>query len=112
MRPHAIHHIHQRQRIHVRHEPFPHPHPWVRALDRLLLLIAVVAPLVNIPQIVAILSARNAAGVSLLSWSLYTLLCLPWLLYGIVHRTKPIVISYSLWLLTDIGVLAAAVWYS
>ena len=45
-------------------EKFPHPHTKVQALDNLLLVIAVVGPLVNVPQMAKIFTLKNAAGVS------------------------------------------------
>ena len=88
---HEIHHLHKRKRVHERLEEFPHPHPWVNFLDNLLLVIAVVGPLMNIPQVYKIFSLKNAAGVSTLSFSLFATFDIPWIIYGIVHKEKPIV---------------------
>src|SRR3989344_6779465 len=107
MRPYAIYHIHQRKRLHQNLEPYPHPYPWVRFLDRLLVVLAVVGPLTGIPQLYTILSQKSASGVSIVSWSLYTLLTIPWIIYGFVHKEKPIVISSVLWLILDAAVVVA-----
>jgi len=106
MRSHPIH-IHQRK--YQKLEKFPHP--WVNFLDRFLLIVAVVAPAMTIPQIYKVFSQQNAAGISILTWSMYALLCVPWLVYGFVHKEKPIIVSYAIWLITDVTVVIGALMY-
>jgi uncharacterized protein with PQ loop repeat len=102
---HQIHHIHQRKRQHVL-STYPHPNPWVRFLDRFLLVVAIVSPLVTAPQIYSIIASGSAAGVSRLTWSCFALFNIPWLVYGIVHKEKPIIVAYILWLIVNSAVVA------
>jgi len=111
MQQHGIHHIHTRKRVHEHLEPYPHPQPQLRFLDNSLLVIAVIGPLMNIPQIYTILSTQNASGVSVLSWALYTIFCIPWFIYGVAHKVKPIIISNIFWFLTNLTVVILAVKY-
>ena len=103
------HHINKRKRIHLKKEKYPHPNKWVRWLDNFLLVIAVLGPLVTLPQIIRIFLYKNADGLSIITWGFFALGSIPWVAYGIVHKEKPIVVSYSLWfilyLATVIGIL-------
>jgi uncharacterized protein with PQ loop repeat len=109
--PTAIHHIHQRKRQHQL-STYPHPVPWVRFLDQLLVGVAIIAPLMVIPQIYMIISTKSAIGVSPLTWGLFALFNIPWLVYGIVHKEKPIIIGYILWLLVNSTVVILTLIYS
>ena len=102
----GLHHLHKRKRIHKKHEPYPHPKKWVRWLDRILLVIAIIGPMANIPQIMKIYLENNISGLSLLTWTFYIFITIPWLFYGIIHREKPIIIANILWLATNIIIVA------
>lgn len=92
-------------------EPFPAKHPWLRLLDRVVLTVGVIGPLTSVPQILKIFILQDASGVSVLSWGIPALLDIPWIVYGIVHRERPIAISYTLWLLSNVLVVTGALMY-
>ncbi|MFA6462187.1 MAG: hypothetical protein WCV90_08050 [Candidatus Woesearchaeota archaeon] len=106
------HHQHLRKRIHLQHQAYPHPSKGVRYLDRLIYCISIVGPFTTVPQIYDIYSQQNAVGVSLITWSLYALLGIPMLIYAMVHKVKPLIIMYSLWLVIYAFVLTGIVMYS
>ena len=106
-----IEHIHKRKRRHHKLEKYPHANPWVRFLDRFLIVIAVVGPLMTLPQIWKIYVNHNATGVSALTWGLYFCLGFPWVIYGIVHKEKPIIIANILWMLVNIIVTVGVLIY-
>ncbi|NPE27015.1 hypothetical protein HNV12_03370 [Methanococcoides sp. SA1] len=107
----GIHHLHRRKRVHHNLESYPHENKWIHSLDKFLIFIAIVGPLIALPQIIQIFAMRSAEGVSSLSWGLYALFNLPWLVYGIVHKDKPIKISYSLSFIANLTVLAGSLIY-
>jgi len=111
MRLHHLHHIHQRKRVHQKLEPYPHTHPWINFLDRLLLVVAIIAPFTTLPQLYTIFIEKNVTGVSAITWLLYTVLTLPWIVYGFVHKEKPIIVSSLLWLVTDVLVVVGTMVY-
>ncbi len=47
---------------------------------------------------------HNAAGVSPLSWSFYTLSSLVWFAYGYVHRDRIILTTQFLWVIVNLTV--------
>lgn len=87
------------------------PSPWTNILDKATLLAGVIGPAMTIPQIVKIYAAHNASGVSALSWFAFALLDVPFVLYGMAHKDKPIVITYTLWLAANLIVGIGAVIY-
>jgi len=108
----VAYHIHQRKRIHEKHEPYPHPNPNIRRLDRLVMVIAMIYPFTAIPQILKIWETQDASGISLVTWSLWLILAIPMLAYGIVHKTKLLIVMYSLWTLIHIIVILSALKFS
>jgi uncharacterized protein with PQ loop repeat len=108
----GMHHIHKRKRFHEKLEPFPHENKWINFLDRLLLVVAIVGPIMSIPQIYKIYSLKTAAGVSALSFGFFAVFNIPWIIYGIVHKEKPIVIAYILWLISNTAVVVGTMMYS
>lgn len=105
-------HIHLRKRIHENHEPYPHPDPKIRRLDHLVMVISLIYPLTAIPQIFKIWQTQDAGGISLVTWILWLILAFPMLAYGIVHKTKPFIVMYSLWILIHITVILSALKFS
>ena len=107
----ALHHLHKRKRIHKKLEKYPHPNPWIRFLDNFLLVVAVIGPMANIPQIIKIFTLKTSIGVATLTFTLMAIFNIPWIIYGIVHKEKPIVIAYVLWLITNLIVVAGTFIY-
>jgi uncharacterized protein with PQ loop repeat len=108
----GIFHIHKRKRVHQKLEKYPHPDKFKRYLDNTLLVVAVIGPMMNIPQIFKIFYYQNASSISLFSFSFFALFNILWLMYGIVHREKPIIIAYILWLTTNIFIITGTILYS
>ena len=83
----------------------------VRWLDNFVLLVAIAAPLTNIPQILELLRTRSAGSVSLASWVLFSLISVPWLAYGMAHKDRQIFWSSAIWLFADLIVVGLIVIY-
>ena len=105
----GFYHIHLRKRKAPSLEPFPARNFWFRLLDRLVLVVGVIGPLVTVPQILKIYVTHDASGISLVSWGMWALLDIPWILYGIAHREPPIVITYTLYCILNSIVVVEAV---
>lgn len=95
------HHLHRRKRIHRKHEPYPHPDPLKRFMDRVIYAVSVAGPILTIPQAWAIWASRSAEGVSLVTWSSYIFFSFLWLFYGVLHKEKPIIFSNILWIVVN-----------
>lgn len=107
----GLHHHHIRKRIHHKYEEYPHPHKFKRFIDRAIYVVGIVGPLMTIPQIVKIWVYQNASGVSLASWIAFSITSSFWLMYGIVHKEKPIIITYALWVLLKISIVIGILLY-
>ena len=101
----GLHHLHQRKRLYEKHEPYPHPDRAKRIMDRLIYVFAVLAPILSLPQLIGIWVYRNSAGVSALTWGLLGVMAFFWLLYGIMHREKPIILTNVLWIIFDAAIV-------
>ncbi len=106
-----MYHLYARKRIHQKHEKYPHPTKFVRYLDRLVLSLAVIGPMFDLPQLFKIYRDKSAGDVSFLTWFLFAFFAIPWLIYGIVHKEKPIIISYSLWIVIDTAIVVGILMY-
>ena len=98
----AIHHRHIRERIYKNLEPFPHPDTFKRVLDSLVYVAGIVGPLFALPQIYTIYIYKNAAGVSALSWGVFALFNIIWILYGIVHKERVIAVFLMIFIIFNV----------
>lgn len=110
--PSVLHHLHQRKRIHIKHEQYPHPNKYKALLDRVIFVVGVFGPIMTLPQVWEIWVGHEAAGVSLISWSAYLFCACIWLLYGLVHKEKPIIVSNVLGVILNITVVLGVILYS
>src|SRR3989344_1154667 len=93
----AFHHLLLRKRIHLEKQPFPHPRLLVRVMDVLIYCAGIAGPLVSLPQVYEIWVNHNAESISVFTWAGYTGLTILWLIYGIVHKQKPIIFAQIVW---------------
>jgi len=107
----GYHHLHIRKRLSRALEPYPAKTFLKRLLDRAVLAVGIAGPIMSIPQIILIYVGRDASGVSPVSWLAWSLLDIPWILYGFVHREPPIVLTYTLWLVCNMLVFVGALLY-
>jgi uncharacterized protein with PQ loop repeat len=107
----SYHHLHVRKRASGALEPYPARTYWKWLLDRAVYAAGVIGPVMSLPQVATIYIGRDASGISPISWLAWAILDIPWILYGIAHREPPIVIMYSLWLVSNLLVFAGALIY-
>ena len=76
--------------------------------DKVIIAAAFVYPLSGLPQLYEVLHG-NVVGVSLMTWLGFIVFSVLFLIYGIIHNIRPMVITNALWLVMDglvvIGVL-------
>ena len=80
--------------------------------DKFMIVVSVLVPLSNLPQLFKIWNEKNAAGVSSLSWVLFAIFSLTWLWYGIIHKSKPIIIMHSFLFLIQVAIAVGSFIYS
>src|SRR3989344_4098122 len=104
-------HLHARKRMSKSLEPYPARTPWKRMLDRAVLGVGILGPIMSVPQIALIYIGRDAAGGSPGSLLAGGVFDMPWIVYGLVHREPPIVVTYALWLACNLLIFAGAILY-
>jgi uncharacterized protein with PQ loop repeat len=108
---HPLHHLHIRKRMTTRREAYQNPALLVHALDKVIYLVGFLGPISTLPQIYEIYASHNAAGISVFTWSTYTVFSVVWILYGLVHRERVITFTYCLWLIMNGLVALGAILY-
>jgi uncharacterized protein with PQ loop repeat len=61
-----------------------------RRYDYLMYVVGSLAPLALLPQVIHLYTLRNAAGLSLTTWILLTIINSLWAMYGFLHKERPI----------------------
>ena len=69
-------------------------------LARLVLLVAIVEPLMTLPQIIQIYVSHNT-GSSIATWVMYLVSSAIWLVYGIKTRNVPIIVTDIFWVAVE-----------
>ena len=105
----GLHHIHLRKRVYKLLEPYPHPRALKRLLDRMMLFISLVGPVATIPQVIQLYTTRDAAGLSLITWSTWVALSSLWFVYGLIHKEPPIWVSNAIYVVLEGAVVAGIV---
>lgn len=108
----GTHHQSIRKRIHQQGEAYPHPDAFKRFYDSFIYAVAIITPLTNLPQLLRVWSTKDASGVSVLSWSSFAVLSLAWMIYGILHKDKPIVFVNALLIVFQTVIAIGAFLYS
>ena len=80
-----------------------------RFIDRSAFVVGIIAPLSTVPQIIQIYTTRSAEDLNLGTWGLFLAFTVFWLLYGIVNRARPLIITNSIWLVSYVVVIIGAV---
>lgn len=81
-----------------------------RIIDFFVYCMALFGFAANLPQLWNVWFDRNITGVSIFSWVCFLIISIFWLLYGIIHKAKPIILANSLLILAQstivIGMIA------
>jgi len=80
--------------------------------DILVYIFMVVTPLFEVPQAIAIYSARSAENVSVITWLFFFLSGIVWAVYALRNRLYPLVFMYCLYIITDGFIMAGIILYS
>ena len=91
--PTPHHHIHQRKL----NNSYPATTTFKKILDKWIYVVGIFGPMMTIPQIKTVRIDGITDGVSLWTRGGYIVFTCIWILYGIVHREKPIIFTQTLW---------------
>lgn len=80
-------------------------------LDKLTFIVGIIGPFTVLPQTYSIFSTHSATGVSLATWLLIFIVTFPWILYGLAHKDKSIIVSFTLWEVVNLTVVIGVLLY-
>ena len=99
------HHKHLRKRIIKHKEKFPHQNKYKAFMDKIIFVVGVAGPIMTLPQLYQIWYYQNATGVSLISWFSYLVIATLWLIYSIMHKEWPLIVTNLAWIIIEIPLL-------
>ena len=108
---HGLDHLHKRKRLYHKLESYPHPDKWKNLIDRLVYFAAIATPFMTLPQLLKIWVEKSAVSISIVTWVAYLINAIIWLIYGIMHKEKPIIVTNVLWILMDISIIIGTLVY-
>lgn len=82
-----------------------------KRIDGVMSVAAVAHPMIAIPQVLQIYITKQAAGLSIVTWSTFGLFGLVFLAYGIVHRLKPYIIMQICWMTVNASIVLGIILY-
>lgn len=107
----GLRHVHLRKRGYKKYGKYPHPDKFKKNFDKLILAIAIMVPVFNLPQLFKIWGYKDAAGVSFISWISFAIFSVLWLCYGILHKEKPLIVMYFFLIIIQVLIAVGAFIY-
>lgn len=80
--------------------------------DKFIYIIAILAPLMTLPQLFKVWEGHQIQGVSTYTWATYAVISLIWVVYGVRQRMKPIICTNGLLLLVDSLIVVGVLFHS
>jgi len=104
-------HLHRRKRIHPKHEKYPHSNKWKKLLDGIIYPVSLFGPILVIPQVLKLWVEKDASSISLITFIMLLFPAILWVVYGMAHKEKPIIVSNYAWIIIYIAVIIATILY-
>lgn len=73
-------------------------------IDKIVQVAAFIYPLSGLPQVYLVMKGE-ISGVSLVSWMAFSVFSLVFMMYGILHKMRPIIIVNLCWLVIDLLII-------
>lgn len=80
-------------------------------LDYCMFFVAVAGPFALLPQVVQLFQTHDASSLSLVTWGLFFSMNFIWILYGVVHKEAPILITHCLFAILNGAVVYGILLY-
>jgi uncharacterized protein with PQ loop repeat len=80
-------------------------------LNKSMYFVALVWPIMTIPQTITIFQHQNASSMSATTWITYIITSSIWLSYWIINKEKPIIFSNIMWIVANCSVLLWVIIY-
>lgn len=83
---------------HIAHQKHHSKHKNHFILNKLVLCMAVAEPLMTLPQVYNVWILKQTAGVSIATWSFFTIAAMIWFCYSLTIKNIPLIVSSTLWI--------------
>jgi uncharacterized protein with PQ loop repeat len=80
----------------------------IALMDKIIIVAAFVYPMSALPQIFDVFSGK-AEGVSVISWLCFAVFSALFLVYGLVHKVRPMIVTNLLWIIIEVTVVVGVV---
>ena len=104
-------HLHLRKRMTDAVEPYPARTFGKRFLDVAVYVAGILGPAMSLPQVILVYVGQDVAGISVISWFGWAILDIPFIIYGFAHKERPIIVTYTLWMIINLSVAIRAIIY-
>jgi uncharacterized protein with PQ loop repeat len=82
-----------------------------KLVDRATYVVAILEPLITVPQAIAIFTGKSATGVSLTTWVGYEALTVVWVWYALAHKDKLILLYQGLYIIIQTIIIVGCIMY-
>ena len=76
-----------------------------KKFDKFISVVALVGPIMTTPQIINVWVYQHVEGLAIASWGTYVMTSSFWLIYGILHKERPIILANIAWLLANASIV-------
>lgn len=97
----GVRHISRRRKAGLKH-----------ALDILIYPVAIAAPLALLPQVLHVYQTKDVGSLSFPTWFILGFLNLVWLVYGFVHKDKPIMLTNAMLAVLNFAIVVGIILYA
>ncbi len=80
-----------------------------RIFHRAVYFVALLGPIMSLPQLFKILFEKDVSGVSFISWASYFFISCFWIAYGVEHREPPIILTNVAWAVVSAAIAASLI---
>lgn len=81
-------------------------------LDYFVYFFMIATPLFELPQAIAIYTAKSAENVSFITWLFFFMASIVWVAYGWRHKLMPVLVTYSLYFVMEAIIIAGILMYT
>ena len=91
------------------------PYTWwkkrIKNIDKMVFYVWLLWPAVAVPQLVKIWILQDATWLSIITWFLWIVVAIFWVIYWINHKLFPVIISNTIYIIIETGVVLGILLY-
>ncbi len=107
----ALHSRRKKKEHHYLEHAEEERNPQKRFIDNVCTIFSIIMPLTTLPQIIQLFTSQSAQDLSLVMWVLYCIGVIPFLIFGVMHKERQLVVLNSLWLVVQLVMIIGIVMY-